>query len=158
ALLAAAAEAARGETFALRWWSLVEEGSELADALGRLGFAASRRFLRFEIQANAYHERLTGLLGRMGSLSTTEAELRLVPLARAPPAGVGEFIAATFPASAEETVERLAPGAARPYDGALSVVALEGGRVVGAMLATREATDAIDVDVYAIAPERRRGR
>jgi len=156
ALVKAAIDRARGETFALRTASALIDGGAEAAFLQGLGFALARRFRCFETDAAEFSKAITRLLDRLKVAPRGSSDLRIAPLAEAPLSQVVDLVSTAFSAVPFSVARRLAPQAANGYDGQLSVVALEGERVVAAMLCTRSA-DTIDIDVNVVVPDRRGG-
>ena len=151
ALLDAAVDQARGETHALRTASPVEADGPAAAFLSRRGFVETRRFLRFETEGVRGAAILGGLLARVRAPRPT-----VVPMRQAPIDQAIALLATTFDAAPFAVARRLASGSVSGYDLDLSVAALDGDRVIGAMVCTRTG-DRVEIDLNVVAPDQRRG-
>lgn len=150
ALLDAVIDQARGETHALRTASPVEADGPIAAFLAHRGFVETRRFLRFETEGVDGAVILGGLLARASGAAPTVVSMRQAPIDQAI-----ALLATTFDAAPFAVARRLASGVSG-YDLDLSVAALDGDRVIGAMVCTRT-EDRIDIDLNVVAPDHRRG-
>lgn len=154
ALIEASAGQARGETGALRAWSLLDDGSEGARFAAACGFTVARRLRYFGTDGARFAARMARLRARMASRLPPGAAI--VPLRDAPREIVAALLAATFALLPQGAAQRLDPATPGSYHPDLSIVAMAGDALAGAMLC--HARDGvIDVEVNAVVPAFRNG-
>ena len=156
ALINAAAVSALGETPALRAWMPVAEGSGAAAFLVVAGFRVVRRLHVFETDAVRFAQSMSALLRRAQAGGRVSPHFQLTTLAQAPLAGIVDLVAREFGTLAHNVAARLAPDRHDGYDQALSLVLLQHGAVVGAMLC-RRFDDLAEIDINVVDPALRHG-
>jgi GNAT superfamily N-acetyltransferase len=153
-LLEAATASAAGETTALRAWNAVQEDSAAASFLQAVGFQVTRRLLVFETDAAEFEASMTALLRRMAG--KVPGDVIVGTLAQAPPSGVVSLVAPQFATLPHDVAWRITSGSPLGYDQTLSLVLLQKGKVIGAMLCKRSG-ELAEVDVNVVAPAFRGG-
>lgn len=157
-LVAAMAASATGETARLQPWAPVAEGDGAVAFLEAVGFVTTQRLLVFETDAVRFGASMTALLHRLAGRGAGDAlaGLDLAALGAAPPGPLIRLIATHFDQLPDHVAWLVTPGAPWGYDRDLSLVLMQGGEAVGAMLCRTEPGHLL-VDVNVVAPALRQG-